>query len=53
MEMDFDPQADRLSEWGITFQEKTNVKINKLKARLPYMRKFHQYILYTAFNEEL
>ena len=38
--------------WGFTFQEKTNVKKSSLEARLPYVRKFHQYLLYTAFNEE-
>ena len=38
--------------WGFTFQEKTNVKKSSVEARLPYVRKFHQYLLYTAFNEE-
>ena len=38
--------------WGFTFQEKTNVKKASVQARLPYVRKLHQYILYTAFNEE-
>ena len=38
--------------WGFTFQEKTNAKKKSVEARLPYVRKFHQYILYTAFNEE-
>ena len=38
--------------WGFTFQEETNVKKSSVEARLPYVRKFHQYILYTAFNEE-
>ena len=27
--------------------------LNKsVEARLPYVRKFHQYLMYTAFNEE-
>ena len=31
--------------WGFTFQEKTNVKKSSVKARLPDVKKFHQYIL--------
>ena len=38
--------------WGFSFQEKTNVKKASVEARLPYVRKFHPYLLYTAFNEE-
>ena len=39
--------------WGFTFQEKTNVKKKKsVQQRLPYVRKHHQYLLYTAFREE-
>ena len=38
--------------WGFTFQEKTNVKKYSVQTRLPYVKKFHQYLLYTAFNEE-
>ena len=38
--------------WGFSFQEKTNVKKKSVHARLPYVRKFHQYLLYEAFNEE-
>ena len=38
--------------WGFSFQEKTNVKKASVVARLAYVRKFHQYLLYTAFNEE-
>ena len=38
--------------WGFTFQEKTNVNKTSVEATLPYVRKFHQYLLYTAFNEE-
>ena len=30
--------------WGFTFQEKTNVKKSSVEARLPYVRKFHQYL---------
>ena len=37
---------------GFTFQEKTNDKKASVAARLPYVRKSHQYLLYTAFNEE-
>ena len=38
--------------WGFSFQEKTNVKKKSVQARLPYVRKHHQYVLYTAFKEE-
>ena len=38
--------------WGFTFQEKTNVKRKSVQQRLPYVRKHHQYLLYTAFREE-
>ena len=38
--------------WGFTFQEKTNVKKKSVSERLPYVRKYHQYVLYTAFREE-
>ena len=38
--------------WGFSFQEKTNVKKKSVRERLPYVRKYHQYILYTAFKEE-
>ena len=38
--------------WGFTFQEKTNVKKKSVQQRLPYVRKHHQYLLYTAFREE-
>ena len=33
--------------WGLgfTFPEKTNVKKTSVEARLPYVRKFHQYLL--------
>ena len=37
--------------WGLSFQEKTNVKRKSVAARLPYVRKHHQYILYSAFKE--
>ena len=38
--------------WGYSFQEKTNVKKKSVAARLPYVKKFHQYLLYEAFREE-
>ena len=38
--------------WGFTFQEKTNVKKASVESRLPYVKKIHQYLLYTAFKEE-
>ena len=38
--------------WGFSFQQKTNVKKKTVAARLPYVRKYHQYLLYKAFNEE-
>ena len=38
--------------WGFTFQEKTNVKRKSVQQRLPYVRKHHQYLLYTAFRKE-
>ena len=38
--------------WGFSFQEKTNVKKKSVSERLTYVRKHHQYLLYTAFEEE-
>ena len=38
--------------WGFSFQEKTNVKKKSVRDRLPYVMKYHQYVLYTAFKEE-
>ena len=38
--------------WGFSFQQKTNVKKQSVAARLPYVRKYHQYLLYKAFKEE-
>ena len=38
--------------WGFSFQEKTNVKKKSVIERLHYERKHHQYLLYTAFDEE-
>ena len=32
--------------WGFTLEEKTNVKKISVEARLPYVRKYHQYIFY-------
>ena len=34
--------------WGYSFQEKTNVKKKSVAARVPYVKKFHQYLLYKA-----
>ena len=42
---------DFRKRWGLSFQEKTNVKRKSVEARLPYVRKHHQYILYSAFKE--
>ena len=38
--------------WEFIFQEKTNVKKTSVEAILPYVRKFHEYLLYSAFHEE-
>ena len=38
--------------WGFNFQEKTNVKKASVESKLLYVRKFHHYLLYIAFNEE-
>ena len=38
--------------WGFSFQEKTNVKKKSVRERLPYVMKYHQYVLYEAFKEE-
>jgi len=38
--------------WGFSFQEKTNVKKKSVQQRLPYVRQFHQYLLYKAFKEK-
>ena len=38
--------------WGFSFQQRTNVKKKSVAARLPYVRKYHQYLLYKAFKEE-
>ena len=37
--------------WSLEL-EKTNVKKQSVAARLPFVRKFHQYLLYKAFKEE-
>ena len=37
--------------WGLSFQEKTNVKRKSVAARLPNVKKHHQYILYRASTE--
>ena len=37
--------------WGFSFQEKTNVKKKSVRARLPYVRKYNEYVLYTDFKE--
>ena len=38
--------------WDSSFQEKTNVKKKSVRERLPYVMKYHQYVLYEAFKEE-
>lgn len=38
---------------GLVFRRKQPlIKKASVEARLPYVKKFHQYLLYTAFNEE-
>ena len=41
-----------LEKDGVLPSKRRNVKKKSVEARLPYVRKFHQYLLYTAFNEE-
>jgi len=50
----FKASCQTLLEKGgdLFFKKRLNVKKTSLEARLPYVRKFHQYLLYTAFNEE-